>query len=211
VLNYFFEHWEIISGIVTFIFGLVQFLYCKSEKFFLFINKTILNFKKHKIPVYIFTKISLTSKMKLDDIKKIIREINFNNKEYIPIEIKVNTSPYNETKLSIFIKNRSFLSKIDDDKEIIREKINEILERTKSTLTNVDIDINFEKNKNPYEGLFVKKLPIEKIKNFSVKIELNNSLVEAKKDKIKISGKNLNKVLFVLDKIVNLKLPVFSR
>jgi len=47
----------------AFIGGFVQFLYCKSEKFFLFVNRMILNLKKHKIPIYLDTKISLTSSL----------------------------------------------------------------------------------------------------------------------------------------------------
>ena len=206
------QHWEIISGTIAFIAGFVNFLYCKSEKFFLFVNRIILNFKKYKIPIYLDAKISLTSSLNEDEVKKLLKKLTLSNNEYIPFKIKVNTSiGYDETKILILIQYRSFLAKIEDDKEIIREKTKEIIKETNSKLTNIDIDINFESGKNPYEGLFVKKLPVEKIKNFSVKVELNSSLIEAKKDKIKLRSKNLDSSLFILDKLIYLKIPVFER
>ena len=205
------QHWEIISSIIAFVGGFLQFLYCKSEKFFLFINRIILNFRKYKIPIYLNVKISLTSSLNEEELKKMLKNLNFSNNEYIPFEIKVNNSTYNETKILMLIQYRSFLAKITDDKEIIRKKTKDIIEKTNSKLTNIDIDINFEKGKNPYEGLFVKKLPIEKIKNFSVKIEINSSLIEAKKNKIRLISKNLDNSLFTLDKLIYLEIPVFER
>jgi len=211
VYEFIAQHWEIISSIIAFVGGFLQFLYCKSEKFFLFINRIILNFRKYKIPIYLNVKISLTSSLNEEELKKMLKNLNFSNNEYIPFEIKVNNSTYNETKILMLIQYRSFLAKITDDKEIIRKKTKDIIEKTNSKLTNIDIDINFEKGKNPYEGLFVKKLPIEKIKNFSVKIEINSSLIEAKKNKIRLISKNLDNSLFTLDKLIYLEIPVFER
>ena len=212
MFNFFIQHWEILTGIISFISGFIQFLYCKSEKFFLIVNKFLLNYKKYKIPVYLDVRISFTSKLDEKTTKSILKNVDLSNKEYIHFETKINKSiEYNETKIFISIKNRSVLAKIQDDKEIIREKLKTLLEKTNSKLTNIDIDINFEKGENPYEGLFVKKLPIENIKNFSVKLKLDNSLIEAKKDKIKINSRDLDNSLYVLDKLIYLKIPIFNR
>ena len=97
MVNFVIEHWKIITSSIGFIGWLLQFLYCKSERFFLFVNRILLNFRKHKIPIYIHTQVSLTSESNEEDIKRILKSINLSNNEYIPFESKVNSPEKNDS------------------------------------------------------------------------------------------------------------------
>ena len=216
MLEFVKNNWEIISAIVGLTFGGFQFFYCSNEKFYLFIKRKMLFFQKNT-SVTLQSDISLTNDKEKDELLKVLRK-EFNIKRDFIIEsnadkgflnfiVDIEKSPYNETKIFITIKKETTIEHLKRDIETIRREIQKIENKTDSKLSNIDINIIFTKN-NPYESFFVKKLPFENIEDFSVKLRIDKTLIEAKKKKVIVRSRLLENALYQLEQIVTLQTPI---
>jgi hypothetical protein len=203
-------------GLISALITIATFFYFQNEKFYLLIQKIITKIFKYRYPVLLRGDFSLKTEKDIKEIEKILYEKLYMRNNYIEtskkdayfkFKTKIYKDPYNNTRILVSFKERTFVCLIEDNIRTIKEMLNKITKETNAELIKIDIFIEFL-SKNPYEGFFVKRLPFEKIKNFTVEIELNETLVEATKDKIIIHSNKIDNAFYTLEDLISFKVPL---
>lgn len=211
-----------IISILSFFVAIASFFYCKNEKFYLLIQRLLLKFRKLDktfidIKIAFFVDLNENIEQKLESIKIDNAKINLINKT-----IKFNElANIREFKISIFdteyeqkeilISSRFPIYSVDYNKELetFRQVHNSIKNNINILSTNIDFILSFEES-NPYESFFIKQMPNHTIDDFSIKFNIEDVKIEAKKNKIIARSKNIDKLIYNIQNILTFKIPVIT-
>jgi len=218
-----FDLIKTLISIFGFALAVLSFYYCKNEAFYLFVQRFFLKFKKID-KAFIDVKISLIADLD-DDILKKLEVLKIDNAKVDIINKKIK---YNEAgnlrefdllisetayhQKQILISSKYPIYSIDYEKEFenFREIHNKIKEKIAIISTNIDFILSFE-GRNPYESFFIKQMPIQAIEDFSIKLNINEVKIEAKKNKIISRSRDIDKLIFNVQKILTFKTLIITR
>ncbi len=212
-----------ITSIFGIIIGLGSFFYCKNEKFYLFVQRLLLKFRKLD-KAFIDMKISLLVSID-EDIEKKLENVQIDNAKLNLISknikfneignvrefhISISETEYNQKQILISSKYPIYSVDYDREFENFRQIHNSIKNVLNVISSNIDFILSFE-NKNPYESFFIKQMPSQTIEEFSIKFNIENVKIEAKKNKIIARSNDIDKLIYNISKILTFKTPIISK